>query len=86
MEDIIEKLYEAHLKTESFPFGKPNKEDMMEEWELYNLLYESLLPEQKKSFLRYVDLRGVRQNQELKSSYECGFKTAVKLFVQSMKE
>ena len=50
MEDIIEKLYEAHLKTESFPFGKPNKEDMMEEWELYNLLYESLLPEQKKVF------------------------------------
>ncbi len=50
MEDIIEKLYEAHLKTESFPFGKPNKEDMTEEWELYNLLYESLSPEQKKSF------------------------------------
>lgn len=86
MVDIFEKLYAIHLETESFPYGKPNKEEMDEEWELYQFLYDNLIGEQKQAFLRYAELVTARQERERKTVYEYGFKTAIKLFIQSLKD
>ena len=61
MDDIFEKLYAIHLERESFPYGKPNKEEMDEEWELYQFLYENLADNHKKAFLRYAELITERQ-------------------------
>ena len=86
MEDMIEKLYTIHLETEMFPYGKPNKSEMDEEWELYHFLYENLSKEHKEVFLRYVQLTADRQERERKEVYEYGFKAGVKLFVQCLKD
>ena len=86
MDDIIDKLYAIHLDTETFPYGKPNKEEVDEEWSLYHFLYENLTDNCKQSFLRYVELITVRQDGERRAVYGYGFKTAVKLFIQSLKD
>lgn len=86
MEKIIEKLYDFHINTSNFPFGKPCKENMDREWELYNFLFENLSEEHRKIFLEYVELHGIRQNEESKVVYEYGFKTAVRLITESLKE
>ncbi len=86
MGDIFEKLYAIHLDTENFPYGKPNKEETDEEWELYQFLYEHLADNHKKAFLRYAELITERQDRERRAVYEYGFKTAVKLFIQSLKD
>lgn len=86
MEDMIDKLYNLHLNTNSFPLGVPDKEALDEEWKLYDFLYESLPDEYKKAFLRYIELRGIRQSEELRNVYSYGFKGAVKLILESMKE
>ena len=86
MEGIIEKIYELHVRTQDFPFGASHKEELDEEWKLYDVLYNDLPAEYKELFRKYVNLRGVRQERELKSSYEYGFKTAVKLLTEALKE
>lgn len=86
MDDIFEKMYTIHLETKSFPYGKPNKEEIDEEWELYQFLYDNLIGEQKRAFLQYAELVVARQERERKAVYEYGFKTAIKLFVQSLKD
>lgn len=86
MDDIFEKLYAIHLETESFPHGKPNKEEMDEEWELYQFLYDNLIGNQRQAFLRYAELVAARQEREREAVYEYGFKAAIKLFVQSLKD
>ena len=86
MDKIIDKLYDLHLNTEPFPFGVGTKENSIEEWQLYNFLYKNLSPEHKRAFLRYVELYGNRESEEVMLAYKLGFKTAIKLFVESLKE
>lgn len=86
MGDIFEKLYAIHFDTENFPCGKPNKEEMDEEWELYQFLYENLADNHKKAFLRYAELITNRQERERKATYEYGFKTGIHMIIQSLKE
>ena len=86
MENIIKKLYDLHLTTSNFPLGKPDKESMDEEWGIYNALYEELPKQLKERFLRYVELCRTRQNEENKSAYEYGFKTAIQCIVEGLKE
>ena len=83
MENIIHKLFDLHISTEPFPFGKSNKQNMDEEWKIYSFLYENLSDEYEKLFLKYIELRGLRQNEEIKSAYEQGFKTAIRLLTES---
>lgn len=85
MDKIVEQLYEIHLNTATFPYGIPNKEEMDEEWQLYNFLYENLPDSYRKEFLRYINLRESRQNNEKKAIYEYGFKNAVTLIIESLK-
>ena len=84
MDDIFEKLYAIHLDTENFPCGKPKKEEMDEEWELYHFLYENLTDNCKQAFLRYAELIVNRQEQERRAVYEYGFKTGVRLLIQAL--
>jgi hypothetical protein len=84
MDHIIHKLFDLHINTEPFPFGKPNKQNMDEEWEIYAFLYENLPEEYKKTFLKYIELRGARQNEDIKSAYEQGFKTAIRLLTEAL--
>ena len=64
MGDIFEKLYAIHFDTENFPCEKPNEEEMDEERELYQFLYENLADNHKKAFLRYEELITNRQERE----------------------
>ena len=86
MENIIDKLYEAHIETETVPFGRPNKEELDEEWALYQFLYENLASEQRQAFSRYAELITNRQERERKAVYEYGFKTGIQIIIQSLKE
>ena len=86
MEDMIEKLYNLHVSTNNFPFGKPNKEVMDEEWKIYSFLYGALCEPYKGEFLRYADLCRSRQEEEYKAAYEYGFKTAINIIIQGLKE
>lgn len=86
MENIIEKLYALHLDTDSTTLGIPNKESLDAEWKLYDFLYENLADECKKSFSQYANLRNERAEEECKSAYKAGFKTALRLILESVKE
>ena len=85
MEKIIEKLYEAHLNVEDFVFCAKNKEAQREEWELYCFFYETLAKEEGKVFAKYVDMREQRHREERQAAYETGFKTAIKMILESLK-
>ena len=50
MENIIEKLYELHIKTAQYPFGIPDKNITTQEWSLYSSLIEDL-PKNKRKIL-----------------------------------
>jgi len=86
MSKFIEDLYELHLKTSTFPFGEPNKEAWDEEWRLYQYFYEHLSKEDRQLFLRYVNMVNERQKTEMQEIYHYGFKTAIQIFVESLKE
>lgn len=86
MENILDKLYNLHIKTETYPFGLPNSEKTKEEWNIYYCLCENLSKENKELFLKYNDLQNERRNEELKYIYESGFKTAIKFVIEGLKE
>ena len=86
MKDIIEKLYETYIETEAFLMGDIDKEKTSEEWKVYEILYESLTAEQEKKFLKYIRLRGDRQAKEMKKVFAEGFKTAIRLWTESLKQ
>jgi hypothetical protein len=86
MENIIEKLYDLHLKVETFPFGQTNAEDTNREWRLYDYLYKTLNGELKKMFCEYARLNGTRHSEEAKNAYMYGFKTAITLIAEALKE
>lgn len=86
MEKIIENLYNIHITKENFPFGVPNKEQENREWELYNNLYEKLSGDERAMFLEYAELRAERQKEERQAVYMYGFKTAIRLIIESLKE
>ena len=86
MNDLIEKLYDLHLNTSYQPLGVPDKEAKKKEIELYHLLYEDLSEENKRFFMEYVNLTGIRMCNQVKAAYECGFKTAIRLLLESLKD
>ena len=86
MDDIFKKLYDLHLITSATPFGQVDKETLDEEWRLYHFLYENLSKENKQAFSEYTNLRETRQNEETKAAYIYGFKTAIQLIIESLKE
>lgn len=86
MENIIEKLYQIHLDADIFSFSFLNKEATEKEWQLYHYLYRNLSGDIKKAFLEYVETKTVRQNEESKKAYVQGFKNALKLITEALKD
>ncbi len=86
MDNLIEKFYELYFGDSSFLIAITDKQNIKEEWNAYDILYKNLSDEQKKNLLKYVSLRGKRQAEELKEVFIRGFKTAVKLWTESLKE
>ena len=86
MNKVIEKFYKIYLDEEAFLVSMVDKEKAKEEWELYNVLYENLSEEHKKELLKYIHLRGDREKEELKEAFVRGFKTAVRLWAEALKE
>ena len=86
MEKIIEKFYDLHLQEEQLPFGFVDKERMNKEYDAYCTLSQTLPPSIKGLFAEYVNLSDERHKAELKCMYEYGFKTAIKLLIEGMKE
>lgn len=86
MEKIIEKLYNLHLEEEQFPFGVADKESMEKEYDIYCMLAQTLPPFMKQQLSEYATLNEERHKTELKAAYEYGFKTAMKLILESVKE
>lgn len=85
MEKIINKLYEMSLNTAE-PFGFFDKESTEQEWRCYDSLYDNLSKEDREIFREYVNLRGLRSAHELQAAYEKGFKTAIQLLMEALKE
>ena len=86
MNKVIEKFYKIYLDEEAFLVSMIDKEKAKEEWERYNVLYENLSEEHKKELLKYIHLRGDREKEELKEAFVRGFKTAVRLWTEALKE
>ena len=42
--------------------------------------------EEKKLFLRYVQLRETRKNQEIKDAYHRGFKTEIQFLLETLEK
>ncbi len=82
MEKIIDKLCETFLDQESLQRAVHNPLKVRREWELYELLYNNAPDEYKE----YVSLRSERQGEELKIAYKQGFKMAMRLVLESVKE
>ena len=86
MEKIIKKLYDLHLQEEQYPFGVVDKENMRKEYEAYCTLAQTLAPLMKEKLSEYVNLNNERHKTELMAVYEFGFKTAMKLVLECVKE
>ena len=86
MNKIVEKFYELHLQEEQFPFGVVDKESMQKEYEAYCMLSQTLSPSMKNMLSEYVNLNDERHKAELKAMYKYGFKTAIQLIFESLKE
>lgn len=86
MDKVIEKFYEIYLDDEAFLVNITDKEKAKEEWGLYNVLYENTPKEYRKDLLKYIRLRGEREKEELKEVFIRGFKTAVSLRTEALKE
>ena len=85
MQDLIEQLYEVHLKNADYPLGVYDRELTKEEWETYLDLIDNLPNKLKEKFLRYNELSNVRHAEETKNAYKYGFKNAVCLLTEALK-
>ena len=84
MDKIIEKLFNIHLQNKDFLTALSNKDSAVREWQLYELLLEKLPVEEKEIFAEYSRLCNQRQGNEIQLSYEQGFKTAIRLMIESI--
>lgn len=85
MEKIIEKFYNFHFK-ENYPFFVPDRESMQKECELYCSLLEEIPKELNEKLSEYSSLAEERHKTELQKAYEHGFRTAINLILESVKE
>ena len=86
MEELIERLYNAHIREEAFPFGKNNLLKQSKEFAVYKYLKENLPEGYQKIFIDYIKAKEEREDSQLRYAYEQGFKAAVCLFVNSLKQ
>jgi hypothetical protein len=86
MEKIIEKLYELHVKEEPEVFTMTDREKMQREYDTYLAFSQILLPHMREELREYVNLNEERHKDELQKAYTNGFKAAIKLVLEGIKE
>ncbi|MBQ8446777.1 MAG: hypothetical protein IJX31_03255 [Clostridia bacterium] len=86
MERIIKKLYKIDLEQKILSSLKTEREKASQEWDYYNALYEESSEIARKLLLKYINVRAEREQRELEKVYACGFKTAMKLLIETFKE
>ena len=86
MNKMIEQIYTIQTEEDPCLFMGGNRERIKREWALYDELYSSLLEKNKTLFLEYTNHCTERHAEELKNAYEKGFKAAIRLLAESMKE
>ena len=52
----------------------------------YTTMYQNLQNQEKQIFLEYTNLKEERYKEELKSVYEYGFKEAIQLMAEALKD
>ncbi len=85
MENLLDKISAFYLETADYALIPTNTE-VDKEWELYSILYEHLSEEYRNILLEYIHIRGTRRCEEIKTAYKQGFKAAIHLFTESLKE
>ena len=86
MEKIIEKLFGLRISEEGYLFSEPGKENLTEENRLYEFLYDNLEEEKREVFVRYVREAALGHGREVRAAYMEGFKTAVRLGIESLRD
>ena len=87
MDSIIEKLFNLHIESEEyFSTMMVEKEDLQKECALYGVLYDSLSSETLSHLREYLNLLEMRTKREKQALYEIGFKTAIRIVLESTKE
>ena len=86
MEKIIEKLYQLHVQEEQYCFGIIDKEKMEKEYNAYCQLSQTLPAFMKGQLTEYSNLNEERHKAELQAAYVYGFKTAIKLILEGVKD
>ena len=86
MDKIIERLYELHIKEEGEVFAMADKGKIQKEYDIYLSLSAILLPHMREELREYSELNEERHKEELKKAYENGFKTALALILEGVKE
>ena len=84
MDSIVEKICNMQIEEDPQPFGKPDKEKLAREWEIYYYLYENLSAKYKKLFMEYAELVADRNGRERIESYKKGFKIAMQITMDSL--
>lgn len=85
MESIIDKLYDLEVDISSF-LELISKEDIKRESIAYAHLYKNLPQKEKEIFAEYLQLKSDRHKEELKTAYKLGFKSAIKIAMEMMKD
>ena len=86
MESIIQKFFEIYLSENPASIFLPKKEKLDREWELFNLFINTLSGKEKELFCEYANLRTEKEHESVNTAYVLGFKNAVKLITECLKE
>ena len=86
MEKIIEKLYQLYIQEEGFSFGVVDREKMQKEYDAYCGLSQILPAFMRGQLEEYSSLNEDRRQAELQAAYKCGFKTAIKMILEGVKD
>ena len=85
MDNIIDKIYELEVNADAMR-GVVSKQDLDQEWGLFDDLQTQLSAGTKNIFNEYIELVNCRYQKEKKEIYKQAFKRAIKLLVESLKE
>ena len=86
MDSIIGKFFDLCVNEEGESLFLPKKENLDREWELFHLFAETLPFEKKELFLEYAQLRTEKETSSQQTAYKLGFKTAIRLLTETLKE
>ena len=79
-------MYDLYIGEDILLFGKQDKAMINKECDLYDFLYERLDEKTKRCLAEYLFVLQERHAKELRAVYTRGFKDAIQLWEESLKE